>query len=242
MPSPPSDFYKLMLKFTVEGSRHFITNSEFTSREFGSYYSIDPSKMTAIHLAPSFPLKSLEALKPRGKDGFILCAGAVERRKGQLMLAEGYAKAVQAGRKLPPIKFVGPNRGDAEKLLSLIEARKLEGVMEWTDYVSDEKMQELFREASLFVFPSTYEGFGIPLVEAVASGVPAICSDIPVFREIAGNYPIFAKPFPEAFGEALSAFFEGAFDSHFKSATRKVSSWEENAARTLDCYRAALSS
>jgi glycosyltransferase involved in cell wall biosynthesis len=234
-------FYRMMLKFCVNGSRHFITNSDFTAEEFSLECGVDRAKMTTAHLAPAFDAKILSWPWGRPKDGYILCVGAIERRKGQLMLLEAYRRAVEVHPGMPPLMFIGPDRGDGEQLFRLINAFDLKERVEWVRYVENHALAASYRSASFFVFPSIYEGFGMPLIEAMSAGIPSLCTDIPVFREIAGDYPLYAKPAPRALAEGLVELAKGGHEEHFKTVARPSYSWDENARITLRCYGEALS-
>ena len=239
--SPPTNFHRMLLRFSIDGASHFITNSNFTSEEFSAECGVPLDRMTAIHLAPAQSERKLSWPSGRPKDSFILCAGAIERRKGQLILLEAYRRVSGALQgKMPPLKFIGPDRGDGSQLEKMIESYELNDKVEWLRYVSDNALSGYFRSASFFVFPSTYEGFGIPLIEAMAAGIPTLCSDIPVFREIAGAYPVYAKPEPRPMAAALQDLLQGKYEEHFKTAPKIHYSWDENARATLECYNKAL--
>jgi len=107
---------------------------------------------------------------------YILSVGSLNKRKNIQMLIDAY------------------NSIDIDKKLVIVgkENTKLESnnnnKIIFTGYLSDEELKVLYKNALLFIFPSLYEGFGIPLIDAQAFGIPVLCSDIPVFREIGGTY------------------------------------------------------
>ena len=74
------------------------------------------------------------------------------------------------------------------------EAERLPGMVTFTGFVSDDLLRSYYQHAEALVFPSLYEGFGLPLVEAMACGCPVVASDLPVHREIAGDAAIFCDP------------------------------------------------
>jgi glycosyltransferase involved in cell wall biosynthesis len=238
--SPPTSLYRMLLKLSLDNSRHFICNSDFTAAELSAEYGIDSARMTTAHLAPAQDERLLSWPLGRPESSYILCAGAIERRKGQLMLLEAYRRVVEKWNDAPPLLFIGPDRGDGEQLVRMIAAFELGRKVDWFRYVSNRALAGYYRSASHFVFPSTYEGFGIPVIEAMAAGIPTLCTDIPVFREIAGDYPIYAKPEPRAFAAALEELVKGRHKEHFKTAPRRRYSWDENARITLDCYAKAF--
>jgi glycosyltransferase involved in cell wall biosynthesis len=103
---------------------------------------------------------------------------------------------------------------------------------------------DLYRGASVVVLPSRAEGFGLPVIEAMACGVPIVCSDLPVLREIADGVAVFCKPEdPEDFARAIA----GVLQAPTPGSTRQVGierarrfTWERSAAETVEVYEAAL--
>lgn len=237
--SPPTELYRALVKFSAENSKLFISNSDFTAEEFCSEYGIARDRIFTARLASAQPERML-SWPVRPKDSYILCAGAIERRKGQLILLEAYRRVNERHPETLPLKFIGPDRGDGSQLEKMIESYELKRKVEWLRYVSDRAISAYYRSAAFFAFPSTYEGYGIPLIEAMSAGIPTICSDIPVFREIAGQYPVYAKPEPKAMALELEKLLKGQYVAHFQTAERIRYSWDENARITLDCYRKAL--
>lgn len=232
-------FFKLLLGWALKGSAHFITDSRFIADELVSSAGVPAGKITIIPLAPCV-VGELAGRVRRGEGNFFLCVGAIDPRKGQLDLLEGYGRASRLAPALPQMKFVGPDRGRAARLCAGIQAWGLEGKVQWESFLDDPALRRRFAAATAFVFPSTYEGFGIPLLEAMCYGSPILCSDIPVFREIGGDYPVYVRPEPEAWARALSEFHAGAYDAHFAQVVPSEVlgrySWKRCAEETLRCY------
>ncbi len=122
-------------------------------------------------------------------DNFILYIGRLESKKNIQNLIKGYA---QLADKSWPLVLAGrPGNFGYEEILELAAAVsniRFLGYIPQTDYAP------LLAAASLFVFPSKFEGFGIPVLEAMGSGVPVACSDLPVLREVAGDSAVFFNP------------------------------------------------
>jgi len=230
-------FFRFLIGFSVRNSKRFLLDAAFSGDELRRLFGVHLDQMTAVHLAPCL---KLEPRPNRPKDSFILCVGAIEPRKRQLTLVEAYKLALAARPSLPPLKLVGPDRGDGERMLALISSLGLEGKVVWSRYVPESELLDLYRNASLLVAPSSYEGFGLPPVEAAQALLPAICSDIQVFREVNGSWPVYVGLSAEDLAKGVVGFFAGEFDSHFAEAVPPSLTWEDTARKTLECYKRAM--
>jgi glycosyltransferase involved in cell wall biosynthesis len=125
---------------------------------------------------------------------YLLYVGRRTRRKNVAVLVEAYSEAAAADPSLPPLLLVGP-AGDADKVLRRkIEAAGLEQRIMLQDSVGDEVLPAVYRGAEVLCFPCRYEGFGLPLVEAMASGCPVIASDEGALPETAGDAGVLLSP------------------------------------------------
>ena len=222
---------KLLFRWTVRNSTHFISNSETTKRSLVDF-GIPEEKMTTIYPgADSF--KSIPS-EPEKQTPYFLCVGALEQRKGQVMLVEAYLQAIQLNPDLPDLVLIGPDRGDGKKIRKMIaECPKVR----YMDYVTDEELVKYYSSASALFFPSHQEGFGLPLIEAMSAGLPVVCSDIPVFREIAGPFAIFVPPDPDSFCTAFLDFKTFHFQTAAAQKKARSFTWEKAAAELLEFYR-----
>lgn len=233
-------FFQLLFGWTLKGSDYFVTDSYFIAEELIKSTKITKDVLTTIPLAPCVDGEIADIVRA-GDGDYFLCVGAIDPRKGQLDLLEGYVSALQNRVSFPRLKYVGPDRGRAIALCEGIAKWDVGSQVEWSSFVSDQELREYFKNAKAFIFPSTYEGFGLPLLEAMCFGIPVICSDIPVFREIGGCYPVYVSPDPESWADALSIFVDGGYTEHFaKQAPRNELdrfSWRKCAEETLRCYQ-----
>ena len=212
--------FKLFVRNSVKRARHVLAISERTKRDLVELYGTQPDKITVTPLAPD------PAFRPAQEhDSFLLFVSAIEPRKQPLDAIDA-ANAV--GRRLV---VVGPKK-DAE-LVSELERRGADV----RGYVPKDELVRLYQSAACLVFPSRYEGFGLPVVEAMACGTPVVAAPEPALEEVAGGAAVFADDLAEGVRRALA-------DRERLSAAglerAKAFSWRETARITADVYRRIL--
>lgn len=230
-------FFRLLFPWTVKNSSLLLCNSEFTGNELIKT-GISAEKIRVVYPASQLDFSRTVMSPELENKSYILCVGAVEPRKGQVMLAEAYRMAAKKNPSLPELLFIGPDRGDGH----LLERYGKNSGIRWLRYVSTEDLTAYYQHASLFICPSLFEGFGIPVLEALSAGIPVICSDLPVFREIAGDSACYVHPDRESFSKILLDFIERKVIFDLEK-TRKCSasfSWEKNVKQTLADYQLLL--
>jgi glycosyltransferase involved in cell wall biosynthesis len=170
---------------------------------------------------------------------YLLAVGTFEPRKNLPALLEAFRMLRREGRDL---QLVVVGRQAFTQLLPLGE---LAPHVRLTGAVSDDALHALYAGAACFVMPSLHEGFGLPLAEAMAAGIPAVASDIPALREVGGETVRYADPRDP---EELAAAVRAALDDHEGSQLRAAAArgrarhfrWEETARATLAVYRRVL--
>lgn len=123
-------------------------------------------------------------------DNFLLTIGHFEKRKNYTRLIEALAILHKSGRRMSLV-IVGNDSGEMKAIKQLIEQKDLIDYVIILNGISDAEVRCLYKLADLFVFPSFYEGFGIPVLEAMAASCPMVLSDTPVFREITQNQGLY---------------------------------------------------
>ena len=124
---------------------------------------------------------------------YVLTVGTLEPRKGLLTLLHAFDQLRAAGNRCDLVVVGGRGWKDAG-LVRELEARGRDGGVHWLGYVSESELSALYTGAELFAFTPALEGFGLPLVEAMACGAPTLASDIPALREVAGDVARFVPP------------------------------------------------
>ncbi|MEN6627685.1 MAG: glycosyltransferase family 1 protein [Candidatus Sumerlaeia bacterium] len=236
---------------------HIIAVSKFTRDELLHFYPIDPDKITVVHSGVDRQRFSPEArpdddriLHRLGIElPYLLCVATLEPRKNLPALMEGYARMIQilkAARQKPPrLVITGPPGWSSismEKLVTDHEVRKL---VKWTGYVPDEVLPALYRKAFALIFPSVYEGFGMPVLEAMSCGCPVVMSNAGSLPEIGGDCATYFNPkSSDSIARGLATFM---IDPHLRAYLRasglnhvKKFSWQQTARETIDVYRRVL--
>lgn len=178
-------YYKLITPLYARRAKKIITVSKFSQSEIQKWLKIPDDKFVIIHNAVSSLLSGSENSQPIVEGKYVLTVSSLDPRKNLHTVFKAFnaappkgVKLILAGKSSPLFNF--KNYDDIE--------------IESIGYVSNEKLSNLYRNASVFIYLSYYEGFGIPPLEAMSCGCPVILSDIPVFREIYGDAALFVKP------------------------------------------------
>ena len=212
--------FKIFVRRSVRRARHVFAISARTKRDLVELYGTPEEKVTVTPLAPD------PEYRPGGKhDSFLLFVSAIEPRKQPLKAIEA-ANAV--GRKLV---VVGPPK-DPELTAEL--ARRGADVR---GYVPKAELVRLYQSAACLVFPSRYEGFGLPVVEAMACGTPVVAAPEPALQEVAGNAAVFTDDLAAGIGRALA---ERERLSAAGLARAQAFTWQKTARLTADVYRSML--
>jgi len=192
-------FLTLMMPRFLRAADAVIAVSECTKRDAIRFYSIPEEKITVIYegVSPRFRPANPEAVRAvREKYGlperFILYVGTIEPRKNLTTLLEAFHHLL-ATRDLRLV-FVGKKGWLYEGFFRRLRELGLEDRVIFTGYVPDEDLPAIYSAADLFVFPSLYEGFGLPVLEAMACGTPVVCSNTSSLPEVAGDAAILVDP------------------------------------------------
>jgi glycosyltransferase involved in cell wall biosynthesis len=225
-------------KRAVLAADKVICISESVRSEAIDSYGLPSEKVVAIPLACGdiFRRLSKEEItsNQRVEQPFILYVGMRQHYKNFKTLLSAYS--VWPRRKEVQLMVVGNPWSDEEKKQMI--ASGIESNVVCRSGITDEELCALYNQALAFVYPSLSEGFGIPLLEAMACGCPIVASRIPIFREVAGDIPYFFDPLNK---EELIAALEAACFSKGTQTIRDdiltIYSWDRNAQTTLKLYK-----
>lgn len=196
-------FLRILIPRTMRLA-HLVTPSEFTKREIEAVYGVPGNRITVVPNAVSsrfvqttrMPEKEKEACAAYGlPERYLLYIGTLQPRKNIPTLLRAYAGyRVQE----PAVKLVlvGNRTGHHfdSAIDEVIAELKLESDVIFPGYIKSADLPSVFAQAERFVYPSLYEGFGLPILEALTAGVPVAASDIPAHREIASGRADFFPP------------------------------------------------
>ncbi|MDA8104863.1 MAG: glycosyltransferase family 1 protein [Nitrospiraceae bacterium] len=234
----------------ISASERVIVNTSFIRDEVTEILNIPPAKIDVIPLAAAECYREAkdvskipgEVRKITTRD-YLLYAGTVEPRKNLKTLIRAY-KDVRAKYDVALV-IAGGLGWLYDDIVSYPEKLGLGKDVIFTNYVDGGTLCALYQFASVFVYPSLYEGFGIPPLEAMACGAPVIVSDIPPHREVSGDAAIFFDPANhEALADAIARVLSSAsLRAEMKQkGLRKAGeySWQKVAAETIRTYEKAL--
>jgi len=210
-------------------------DSQCARDEIVERIGVTPAKVAVTGAGVDDGWFQLSSEPPAGR--YVLCVGTVERRKDLIT-------AVRALVDLPGVRLIsaGPLTRYAAAVTAEVNRLGLADRVELKGYVSEGDLLDLYRNAGAFVFPSQYEGFGLPPLQALAAGLPVVASDIPVLREVLGDCALFARPGDgQSFAAALRDVFARGADVRERSERgvmwARQFTWSSVAERMTRVYR-----
>lgn len=231
---------------------HILTDSESVRAEICEHLGVAPARITAVPLAPRRGFRPVAATDARVAcqrlgvaDDFILFVGTVEPRKNLLTLVRAFAELFRTTTLRPQLVIAGQKGWHTDELFQHVAASELKEQILFTGYVTDEELAALYSSCQVCVYPSLYEGFGLPPLEAMACGAPVITSRIPVIIETVGQAAHLIEPtnVPELTARLVELLTDAQARAHFSAAGLARAAeftWERTARMTLDVYREVL--
>jgi glycosyltransferase involved in cell wall biosynthesis len=241
--------HRTLVRWVAKRAGHIITDSDCTRRDVIEHYRVPPDRVTTVYLAAGNAFRPVEdteqLLAVREKfdlpDEFILYVGTLEPRKNLVRLIGAYKRALPSLGGIPLI--LGGGLGwKYDEILRAAKDPSLEGRVRLLGRVPDDDLPALYNLATVFVFPSLYEGFGLPVLEAMACGTPVITSRTSSLPEVAGAAGLLVDPLDE--DEIARAMVDVVSQECLRSTLSREGlaqaakfSWQRCAQETLEVYR-----
>lgn len=234
--TPDDDKFRLQKKRALVNADKVICISEATRQDTIEFYKIPEAKTETIYLGYSSVFRQLPSTSAPGQKPFLLFVGMRFHYKNFLTLLSAFEK--WRHKQEIDLVVVGPPWSEEE--LKIICELDLQENIQIKTNVPDTELCRLYNDAIALVYPSVYEGFGLPLLEASACACPIVASRIPSTQEIIGDIATYFDPLDlESLLSALEDSLSLQHDSKYVQIARKYS-WERTAKDTLDLYQELL--
>ena len=189
-------WYRMMTPLCAATSLKILTVSNFSKSEIMHRLSVSNEKISVIYnaVSPLFHRQSSENGKEFAGEKYILAVSSIDPRKNFSMLLKAFVHVKDRNVKLYIVG--GQDTIYSTSIAELCEESGSERI-KWLERINDMALKQYYHHALCFVYPSLYEGFGIPPLEAMACGVPTIVSDIPALKEVCGEASLYINPHDE---------------------------------------------
>ncbi len=241
--------FEYFMKTRLAHADHILTISEFVRQEIIDEFKVSPSMVTAVHLAPD-PLFAPSHPGPvetvlnryRLPREYLVFVSSLEPRKNIDLLIEAMAMT----RTDIPLVLVGWQGWGEKPWLEKIQDKGLKNRIYFTGHLPDNDLKHVYAGATALVYPSLYEGFGLPILEAMACGCPVICSNAASMPEVAKDAAILIDPYGKA--DLASAIDTVVHDSDKRKFLIEQGilnagkfTWEKTARKTLEVFKKVVS-
>ena len=238
---------------SVRRAARIVVSSEFTQRALQERYGVASGRISVIWPGVDTRFRPLQETEIRAvleryglEPGFLFCLGRLNRRKNLGTLLRAHAELRAQGR--PGLSLVIGGKVDhgADDILRDVRDSGLSGAVQWVGLIPDADLPAFYAGAGCFVYPSLFEGFGLPLVEAMACGCPVVTSDRTSCPEVAGTAALLVDPEDVmAIAKAIARILDDdALRADLRErglARSRLFTWEESARRTIGVLREAAS-
>lgn len=240
------DYHRFSMQVALRAATRVITISKFSRSEIVDVYGFDPTTITVIpnglntldevHVEQN-EKEALEQLGVGSNQQYVLFVGRIEQKKNIPRLIEAFSILRRDYAFAGKLVLVGSPGYQYEKVQEKIHEHRLQQSVVETGWISNEQLKVLMNNATVFVLPSLYEGFGIPILEAMQQGIPVVCSNIPPLKEVGADAALYADPAdPAAIAAQLQAFVSNPElrNEYIERGEKRVKqfSWKHTAAQT----------
>jgi glycosyltransferase involved in cell wall biosynthesis len=237
---------RLTVRRTARAASHVVTDSEYSRQDILRMYRLPPERVTTTPLAASSrfkPINDRRVLEKYGIEGdYILAVGSIQPRKNIARLIRAYTLMLSQHRdNAPKLVIVGKRAWLSEETIKAAAVSSASEKIIFTGYVPESDLAALYTGALCFAYPSFFEGFGIPLLEAMRCGTPTITSDRTCFPEVVGDASLIVDPFDEqSIADGLWRMIsDAALREQLRTcgfAQSSLFDWRQTARLTLDVY------
>lgn len=241
-------YFRLFMPRSIRNADKILAISESTKKDILKLVKVDPEKIKVTHLAHGreFSVKDKKKARAFAKTRyginppFILFVGMIEPRKNLERLFRAFLELKKEG--IPhELVIVGKKGWKYKGIFKTVKELMLEDDIIFTGYVPDNDLAILYNASEMLAYPCLYEGFGIPILEAMACGCPVITSNVSSMPEVAGDAALLVNP--EKTGEIASAMRKVIYDERLQKELKRKGklqssrfSWENTARQTLTAY------
>lgn len=242
---------RLTIPWSARHSAAVLTGSRYSRDDLIATYRLAPDSVHVTPYAASEQFRPLAAERARAAidradlpEGFILCVGNLQPRKNLARLVEAYASLRSGGYDVPLV-IVGQKAWMYADLFDVVRKHRLTSSVVFTGFVTNEQLVGLYNGALVFAYPSLFEGFGLPVLEALACGAPTLTSSTTSLPEVAGDAALLIDPFSiDDIREGLRRLLD---DDSLRESLRQAGprqaaqfSWARCANETAAVYSAAV--
>jgi glycosyltransferase involved in cell wall biosynthesis len=247
---------RLTVRRTARKAAQILTLSEFSRRDIVDTYSIAPDRVSVTPAAAPSHFKPIEdetelrkIREAYGIEGdYILSVSSIQPRKNLIRLIEAYSclRGLRPEGKLPQLVLVGKRGWLDHETFRAAQRHSANNDIAFTGYVAEKDLPALYSGATCFVYPSFFEGFGLPVLEAMQCRVPVIAGNRTSIPEVVGKAGLLFDPFDtNSLVQALTQMLD---NSEYRAALRRQGferasefSWQQTAQLTLEAYQKAAS-
>lgn len=231
----------ILVPTSVQKAQKIICVSENTKKDLIELFKIKPEKITVVYPGPCLKKSDEESFKEFNlEQEYFLYLGSIEPRKNILFLLDAFEEFYKQSNKFQLV-LAGGKGWKNDDILSKIKELSDKNIIKYLGYVSEAQKFGLLKKSKAFVFPSLYEGFGLPVLEAISLNVPAICSNNSSLPEVLGDAGILIYPHnKKEMVNALNKITQKDFYQQLKKNCEKQKqkfSWENSAKQIIDLLK-----
>lgn len=241
-------YLSFMIHYQIKTTSHLIAVSEATKKDLIKKIGVKPEKISVVYEGVNFTEDKIDSKRyiinnfDTSKNKYLLFVGTIQPRKNLERLIKSYHKFVtQQKTDCPNLVLAGGKGWLSEEIYNLPKELKIEDKVKFLGYVSDLDLPILYKNAEAFVFPSLFEGFGLPILEAMFYKIPVLTSNTSSLPEVAGDAAILVDPYSQ------ESIYKGLIKISDKNDTTKLLikaseqikkfDWQKSAKETLEVLK-----